>query len=84
MTLGRILVVDDDKNLVDLIQMRLETAGYDVATALHEEDAIEKVRNGFGVFEDSECSYMLDTDMEANELNRNFDEDFDKLINGRE
>jgi len=44
MTLGRILVVDDDKNLVDLIQMRLETAGYDVATALHEEDAIEKVK----------------------------------------
>lgn len=44
MALGKILVVDDDKNLVELIQMRLEKAGYDVATALHEDEAIEKAK----------------------------------------
>ncbi|MGD9577010.1 MAG: sigma-54-dependent transcriptional regulator [Syntrophorhabdus sp.] len=44
MALGKILVVDDDKNLVELIQMRLEKAGYDVTTALHEDEAIEKAK----------------------------------------
>ncbi len=44
MDLGKILVVDDDKNLVELIQMRLEKAGYDVTTALHEDEAIEKAK----------------------------------------
>jgi len=44
MALGKILVVDDDKNLVELIQMRLEKAGYDVVTSLHEDEAIEKAR----------------------------------------
>lgn len=44
MALGKILVVDDDRNLVELIQMRLEKAGYDVVTSLHEEEAIEKAK----------------------------------------
>lgn len=44
MALGKILVVDDDRNLVELIQMRLEKAGYDVVTSLHEEEAIEKTK----------------------------------------
>src|SRR5574341_1070760 len=44
MSAGKILVVDDDKNLVELVEMRLESADYDVATALKEEDAIEAVR----------------------------------------
>lgn len=44
MALGKILVVDDDKNLIELIQMRLEKAGYDVATSLHEDEAIEKAK----------------------------------------
>ena len=47
MALGKILVVDDDKNLVELIQMRLEKAGYDVATALHE-DSFCRGRPGKG------------------------------------
>lgn len=47
MALGTILVVDDDKNLVELIQMRLEKAGYDVVTSLHEDDAIEKAKEQF-------------------------------------
>ncbi len=44
MSLGKILVVDDDKNLVELIQMRLEKSGYDVVTSLHEDEALVKAR----------------------------------------
>ncbi len=40
---NRILVVDDDRNLVELMRMRLETAGYDVVTAYDEEEALRKV-----------------------------------------
>jgi two-component system response regulator GlrR len=36
---SRILVVDDDKNLLDLIGIRLETTGYDVTLAGHEREA---------------------------------------------
>jgi two-component system, NtrC family, response regulator GlrR len=39
---NRILVVDDDRNLVELIRMRLETAGYEVVTAFDEEEALIK------------------------------------------
>jgi DNA-binding NtrC family response regulator len=42
--LGKILVVDDDKNLVDLIQMGLELAGYEAITATDENEAINKAR----------------------------------------
>jgi two-component system response regulator GlrR len=44
LALGKILVVDDDRNLIELIQMRLEKAGYDVVTSIHEEEAIEKAK----------------------------------------
>ena len=44
MPAGKILVVDDDKNLVELVKMRLESANYEVATALKEEDALEAVK----------------------------------------
>jgi two-component system response regulator GlrR len=37
----KILVVDDDKNLLDLIHMRLEASGYDVVAADHENMAKE-------------------------------------------
>ena len=39
----KILVVDDDKNLLDLIQMRLDAAGYDVSAVDHENKAKEIV-----------------------------------------
>lgn len=39
-----ILIVDDDKNLLELLKIRLESANYDVATALKEEDAIDTVK----------------------------------------
>ena len=41
MSLGKILVVDDDRNLLELIKMTLESANYAVTTALIEKDAIE-------------------------------------------
>jgi len=40
----KLLVVDDDGNFLKLIRMRLELAGYEVATALNEDEAIAKVR----------------------------------------
>jgi two-component system response regulator GlrR len=44
MTTGKILLVDDDPNLIELVKMRLESAGYDVTAALKEEDAIGAVK----------------------------------------
>jgi CheY-like chemotaxis protein len=44
MTLGRVLLVDDDKNFIDLVKMRLESKDYKVTTALKEEEAIEAVK----------------------------------------
>jgi len=44
MSSGKILLVDDDKNFVDLVKMRLESSNYKVTTALKEEDAIEAVK----------------------------------------
>ncbi len=41
---GKILVVDDDSNLLEVIKMRLESADYEVVTALKEEDALQAVR----------------------------------------
>jgi two-component system response regulator GlrR len=36
---GKLLIVDDDRNLLELIRMRLESSGFDVVTALREDDA---------------------------------------------
>ena len=40
MSSEKIFVVDDDSNLLELIKMRLESAGYEVVTALKEDEAI--------------------------------------------
>ncbi len=40
---GKILVVDDDSNLLEVIRMRLESSDFDVVTALLEEEALEAV-----------------------------------------
>src|SRR5215467_1075478 len=45
MTAGKILVVDDDPNLIELVKMRLESAGYDVTATVREEDAIGAVKS---------------------------------------
>lgn len=44
MASGKILVVDDDRSLLELIRMRLESANYVVTTALMEEEAIEAAK----------------------------------------
>ncbi len=44
MTKGKILVVDDDSNLLEVIRMRLESADYEVVTALEENNALEAVK----------------------------------------
>jgi two-component system response regulator GlrR len=41
---GKILLVDDDRNLLELARMRLESASYEVSTALTEEQAVEAVK----------------------------------------
>jgi two-component system response regulator GlrR len=41
MTKAKILIVDDDKNLLDLIRMRLEASGYEVFAVDHENMAKE-------------------------------------------
>ena len=41
---GKILVVDDDQNLLELVKMRLESADYEVTTASREEDALEAIK----------------------------------------
>ncbi len=42
--MGKILVVDDDRNLVEVLKVRVELAGYDVVTAVKEEKAMEAAR----------------------------------------
>ncbi|MFN2364948.1 MAG: sigma-54-dependent transcriptional regulator, partial [Desulfurivibrionaceae bacterium] len=37
----KVLVVDDDKSLLDLIQIRLDASGYEVTTAINENEAKE-------------------------------------------
>jgi two-component system response regulator GlrR len=44
MAAGKILVVDDDSNLLEVIRMRLESAKYDVVAASEEKGALESVK----------------------------------------
>ncbi|MGC1401661.1 MAG: sigma-54 dependent transcriptional regulator [Thermodesulfobacteriota bacterium] len=44
MSLGKILVVDDDRNLLELVKMRIESAGYEVTAVLKEEEAIQALK----------------------------------------
>ncbi|NWG02841.1 MAG: sigma-54-dependent Fis family transcriptional regulator [Syntrophaceae bacterium] len=44
MVSGKILLVDDDRNFIDLVKIRLESASYKVTAALQEEEAIEAIK----------------------------------------
>jgi two-component system response regulator GlrR len=44
MASAKILLVDDDPNLIELVQMRLDSAGYEVRAVLKEEEAIAAVK----------------------------------------
>jgi two-component system response regulator GlrR len=46
MSLGKILIVDDDANLLELIKMRLESADYDVTAAREEDNAVVELKAG--------------------------------------
>ncbi len=39
-----VLIVDDDKNLLDIMEMFLESAGHEVLSASNEKDALEKAK----------------------------------------
>src|SRR4030043_559121 len=45
MIIPKILIVDDDFNLLELLRMRLEASNYEVVTAPKEEDALETVKH---------------------------------------
>ncbi len=45
MSSGKILVVDDDRNLIEVLKVRVESAGYEVTTALKGEEAVEAAKN---------------------------------------
>jgi len=45
MSLPKILVVDDDKNLLELLKIRLESANYEVVAVLREESAVNEMKN---------------------------------------
>jgi two-component system response regulator GlrR len=47
MTAAKILVIDDDKNLLELARTRLEGANYSVVTTLGDEPAVTAAKDGF-------------------------------------
>jgi len=44
MASGKILVVDDDRSLIEVLKVRVESAGYEVTATLKEEAAIAATR----------------------------------------
>ncbi|MGD0229439.1 MAG: sigma-54 dependent transcriptional regulator [Syntrophorhabdales bacterium] len=42
---GKILIVDDDRNLLEVLGVRVESSGYEVTTATREDEALEAARN---------------------------------------
>ncbi len=45
MASGKILIVDDDRNLLEVLKVRVESAGYDVIAATREQEALEAARS---------------------------------------
>jgi two-component system, NtrC family, response regulator GlrR len=45
MSAPKILVVDDDKNLLELLKMRLESENYEAVAVWREEDAVKEMKN---------------------------------------
>ncbi len=45
MASGKILIVDDDRNLLEVMKVRVESAGYDVTAAVREQEALEAARS---------------------------------------
>ncbi|MBI2360338.1 MAG: sigma-54-dependent Fis family transcriptional regulator, partial [Deltaproteobacteria bacterium] len=47
MATAKILVVDDDNSLLELLSMRLESAQYEVGAALNEQEALARAQDAF-------------------------------------
>jgi two-component system, NtrC family, response regulator GlrR len=45
MASGKILIVDDDRNLLEVLKVRVESAGYEVTAATREQEALEAARS---------------------------------------
>ena len=58
MAKAKILVVDDDKNLLELMKMRLESANYSTTTVLNVEDALKIAKED--IFDLSLVDLMID------------------------
>ena len=43
--MAKILVVDDESQLIELVQMRLEASGHEVIVALDGQEGLEKAKN---------------------------------------
>ena len=43
--MAKILVIDDEVQLVEMVQMRLEAAGYEVVTASNGQEGLEKAKS---------------------------------------
>jgi CheY-like chemotaxis protein len=43
--MAKILIVDDEVHLIEMLQMRLEANGYEVVTAVDGEEGVEKVKS---------------------------------------
>ena len=56
----RLLVVDDERDLCEILQYNLETAGYDVAIAYSAEDALRMIEDSEGMFDLLLLDVMLD------------------------
>jgi len=42
--MAKILVIDDETQLVEMVQMRLEAAGYEVVTASDGQEGLDKAK----------------------------------------
>lgn len=47
MASGKILIVDDDPNLLEVLKVRVESAGYQAATVTKEDDALQSAREEY-------------------------------------
>lgn len=45
MASGKILIVDDDRNLLEVMKVRVESAGYEVTAVAREQEALDASRN---------------------------------------
>ena len=55
--MDKILVIDDDQSILQMIKMRMESEDYQVSTAMNYENALTKVKDD--AFDLALCSHLL-------------------------